>query len=102
MTIGPSMANILQFYGGRRAYGLSVSSDPLRRNPANRPIRNPDLALRRGDIQYLVWDRVSASRSDFFSERLRRYVEKYGGRSVHVETTAAGDEPLVIVYEVTP
>lgn len=34
MTIGPSMANILQFYGHRKAYGLSVSPNPLHRNPS--------------------------------------------------------------------
>jgi 4-amino-4-deoxy-L-arabinose transferase-like glycosyltransferase len=102
MTIGPSMANIVQFYGRRRAQGLSVSSDPLRRNPAYAPIRNPDLALRRGDIQYVVWDRFSAARSRFFSERLLRYVEKYDGRKVHVEPEQPGVEPLIVVYEVRP
>src|SRR5262249_26312462 len=30
LTIGPSMANILEFYGYRTAYGLSVSPNPLR------------------------------------------------------------------------
>jgi hypothetical protein len=103
MTIGPSMANIVQFYGRRRALGLSVSVDPLRRNPAYTPIANPDLALRRGDIQYVVWDRFSASRSSFFSERLLRYVEKYDGRSVHVEPPAAGKgDALIVIYEVRP
>ena len=28
LAIGPSMANILEFYGHRRAYGLSVSPNP--------------------------------------------------------------------------
>ncbi|HEX2463088.1 MAG TPA: glycosyltransferase family 39 protein, partial [Thermoanaerobaculia bacterium] len=102
MTIGPSMANVVQFYGRRRALGLSVSSDPLRRNPAYAPIRNPDLALRRGDIQYLVWDRFSAARSRFFSDRLLRYVEKYDGRKVHAEPELPGIEPLIVVYEVRP
>jgi 4-amino-4-deoxy-L-arabinose transferase-like glycosyltransferase len=102
MTIGPSMANVLQFYGRRRAHGLAVSSDPLRRNPAYAPIRNPDLALRRGDIQYVVWDRFSAARSRFFSERLLRYVEKYDGRQVHIEPQQPGVEPLIVVYEVRP
>jgi hypothetical protein len=102
LTIGPSMANILQFYGERRAYGLSVSANPLRRNPAYSPVRNPDLALRRGDLQYVVWDAFSASRSSFFSDRLRRYVEKYGGRTVHVERAAPGADPIIVVYEVRP
>ena len=46
MTIGPSMANLVQFYGRREAYGLSVSPNPLNRNPSYEPIVNPDQALR--------------------------------------------------------
>ena len=46
MTIGPSMANLVQFYGHRRAYGLSVSPNPLNRNPSYEPLPNPDQALR--------------------------------------------------------
>src|SRR4029077_10688235 len=34
LTIGPSMANVIAFYGHRQAYGLSVSLNPLRRNPS--------------------------------------------------------------------
>ena len=41
MTIGPSMANIVQFYGHRKAYGLSISPNPLRRNPSYDPLDNP-------------------------------------------------------------
>lgn len=109
MTIGPSMANILQFYGYQRAYGLSVSANPLYRNPSYTPIDNPDLQIRKGEIQYLVWDAFSARRSDFFSERLLGYVQKYNGRVVHIESiplkTASGetvDEPVIIVYRVYP
>ncbi len=46
MSIGPSMANIIEFYGHRQAYGLSVSTNPLHRNPSYEPIRNPDFELR--------------------------------------------------------
>ncbi|HET7010208.1 MAG TPA: glycosyltransferase family 39 protein [Anaerolineales bacterium] len=109
MTIGPSMANILQFYGHRRALGLSVSPNPLHRNPAYEAIRNPDFDLRTGEIQYVVWDAYSASRSTFFSDRILRYAEKYDGRVVHVETialrTASGEiasTPVIVVYEVRP
>jgi hypothetical protein len=35
LTIGPSMANILQFYGQRKALGISISPNPLHRNPAS-------------------------------------------------------------------
>src|SRR5262249_36181328 len=34
LAIGPSMANIIQFYGHRKAYGLAVSPNPLHRNPS--------------------------------------------------------------------
>ncbi len=109
MTIGPSMANILQFYGYRRALGLSVSPNPLHRNPAYTPIRNPDFEIRTGEIQYLVWDTYSAGRSAFFSNKLLSYAEKYDGRVVHTETitmrTPTGtlvDTPVIVIYEVRP
>ncbi len=109
MTIGPSMANILQFYGHRRALGLSVSPNPLYRNPSYTPIRNPDLEIRRGEIQYLVWDVYSASRSEFFSQKLLAYAQKYNARIVHIESTpAAGiggspiSQPAIIIFEVRP
>ena len=46
MTIGPTLSNIIQFYGHRRSQGLSVSQNPLHRNPAYDPIGNPDGAIR--------------------------------------------------------
>ncbi len=114
MTIGPSMANVIKFYGHREAFGLSVSPNPLRRNPSYEPIRNPDFQIRTSEIQYAVWDSFSAERTVFFSEKLGGvppeeiqggskeeiqeeiqnhvteellgYVGKYNGRVVHVET----------------
>ncbi|MEO6579196.1 MAG: glycosyltransferase family 39 protein, partial [Candidatus Limnocylindria bacterium] len=79
MTIGPSMANILQYYGQRPAFGLSVSPNPLHRNPSYDPISNPDLEIRSGDMQYVVWDSYSASRSTFFGGRVREYAARYNG-----------------------
>jgi hypothetical protein len=109
MTIGPSMANVLQFYGHRIAQGLSVSPNPLHRNPSYEPIRNPDLQLRTGEIQYIVWDAFSAARSSFFSDKLLQYTTKYNGTVVHSETvtviTPEGEratKPIIIVYEVRP
>jgi Dolichyl-phosphate-mannose-protein mannosyltransferase len=109
MTIGPSMANLVEFYGRRAAYGLSVSPNPLNRNPSYEPIHNPDHALRNGDIQYVVWDTFSASRAPGFSDRLLRYAERYDGRAIHAETlpvtTPAGHtarRPAIVVYEVRP
>lgn len=109
MTIGPSMANIIQFYGERRAYGLSISPNPLHRNPSYEPIVNPDLQIRRSELQYLVWDSFSAARSSFFSDKLLGYVNKYNGRAVHTESITVTDEngntvlqPVIIIYEVHP
>ncbi len=109
MTIGPSMANILQFYGHRKAYGLSVSPNPLHRNPAYEPIPNPDLLIRTNELQYIVWDSFSASRSSFFSDKILRYADRYNGRVVHTETIAVttpdgedAETPVIVIYEVRP
>lgn len=109
MTIGPSMANILQFYGYRKTLGLSVSSNPLHRNPSYQPIVNPDYQLRSGEIQYLVWDIFSASRSAFFSEKLLAYAEKYRGKVIFKQelnlTSKDGQvsaTPSIIIFEVHP
>jgi Dolichyl-phosphate-mannose-protein mannosyltransferase len=109
MTIGPSMANIVQYYGHRPAFGLSVSPNPLHRNPSYEPILNPDLEIRSGEMQYIVWDSFSAARSTFFGDRVREYAERYHGRVVHTESitvrTAAGEDasvPVIVIYEVRP
>src|SRR5207249_532721 len=46
LAIGPSMANVLQYYGRRRVYALWVSTNPNDRNPAYVPVPNPDRSLR--------------------------------------------------------
>jgi hypothetical protein len=109
LALGPSMANIIQFYGDRKAFGLSVSPNPLHRNPVYEPINNPDLWIRSNDLQYIIWDSYSASRSSFFSDRLLNYAERYNGRIVHTEfvevPTDAGEsveKPVIIIYEVRP
>jgi hypothetical protein len=109
LTVGPSMANILQFYGNRPAYGLSVSPNPLHRNPSYEPVKNPDQLIRSSDIQYVVWDAFSASRSPFFSDSILGYVDRYNGRAVHTQTvkatTPSGEpalRPLIVIYEVRP
>jgi len=109
MTIGPSMANILQFYGHRWAYGLSVSPNPLHRNPSYDPVPNPDFSIRSGAIQYLVWDAFSAERSPFFSQKLLSYVRRYHGRALHYEFItvpgASGEttlKPVIVIYAVRP
>jgi 4-amino-4-deoxy-L-arabinose transferase-like glycosyltransferase len=108
LTVGPSMANVIAFYGHRQAYGLSVSPNPLNRNPSYTPVENADLQLRTGTIQYAVWDSFSAARSPNFSDRLLGYVKKYNGIAIHTETVQVNDKgasttrPLIIVYELRP
>jgi Dolichyl-phosphate-mannose-protein mannosyltransferase len=109
MTIGPSMANIIEFYGQRKAYGLSVSPNPLHRNPSYEPILNPDRQIRNSEVQYIVWDSFSAARSSFFSDNLVSYIKKYNGRVVHIESITISDghgnmvvKPVIIIYEVHP
>ena len=109
MTIGPSMANLVQYYGHRKAYGLSVSPNPLNRNPSYEPLPNPDRALRDNELQYVVWDAFSADRSAHFSRQLLRYADRYNARVVHTEplpaTTDDGksaERPAIVVYEVRP
>ncbi|MGH9078483.1 MAG: ArnT family glycosyltransferase [Acidimicrobiales bacterium] len=100
MTIGPSMANILEYYGHRPAQGLSVSTDPLHRNPAYTPIYNPDHSVHDGQFSYLVWDAYSALRSPTTARRLETLVSRYHGVIVH--TVRAGGRPVVVIYEVHP
>jgi 4-amino-4-deoxy-L-arabinose transferase-like glycosyltransferase len=108
LAIGPSMANIIQFYGHHKSMGLSVSTNPLYRNPVYEPVDNPDLHIRHGELKYLVWDSYSASRSSFFSDRLITYAERYHGQVVHQEfvtvSTSQGDlqRAVIIIYEVRP
>ena len=109
LTLGPSMANIVQFYGHREAFGLSVSPNPLNRNPSYVPVENADLQLRNGSIQYAVWDSFSAGRSPSFSRQLLAYVAKYHGVTIHTQTVTvqAADgtptqQPVIRVFEVLP
>jgi hypothetical protein len=102
LAIGPSMANVLEFYGGRKVWGLSVSTDPRQRNPVYQPVKNPDLAIREGTIQYVVWDAFSADRSKRSSDRLLSYVRKYGGRLIYEATIPGQREPVIRIFEEQP
>lgn len=109
LTVGPSMANILQFYGHRKALGLSISPNPLYRNPSYEPVDNPDLEIRSNNIQYLVWDSYSAGRSSFFAQSLLRLNARFHGRVVHTENVIVTlddgtkvEKPVIIIYAVHP
>jgi len=82
MTMGPSLGNLVSFYGDRDFFALSVSNDPKLRNPAYRPIPNPDYEIRQLQVQYAVWDAYTNDRAPFFGQRLMSYVNKYSGTPV--------------------
>jgi 4-amino-4-deoxy-L-arabinose transferase-like glycosyltransferase len=109
LAIGPSMANILEFYGQRRVYALSVSPDPANRNPSYVPVPNPDLAMRQARFQYLVWDSYAADRSPSFGAKLSELVKKYHGVAVFTSTVTVKSNsglpvaaPVVVIYRVRP
>lgn len=105
LALGPSMANVIQYYGHRRTYGLSVSTNPLHRNPVYVPLTNPDRAMREGQVQYLVWDSYTAGRSSFYSTTMQRYVHRFHGEAVHVTRMNPHDprsRAAIIVYELQP
>jgi len=108
LTIGPSMAYVIQFYGHRRALALSVSPYPLNRNPSYEPVVNADSQIRQGQFQYLVWDTFSAHRSPNFSGKLLEYVNKYHGVAVYTQLIRVRgpsghyvNTPVIVIYEVT-
>ncbi|MFL6163328.1 MAG: ArnT family glycosyltransferase [Jatrophihabitantaceae bacterium] len=106
LTIGPSMANILQFYGGQRAYALSVSPSPNGRNPSYLPVPNPDLSIRQGQFQYLVWDAYTARRTPSFASKMAELVNRFHGIAVYTATSRTGPAgnptpyPTVVIYQV--
>jgi hypothetical protein len=109
LAIGPSMGNILEFYGRRKVFGLSVSANPLRRNPVYEAVKNPDLMIRHNDVQYVVWDSYSASRSQFFADKILGFVRRYNGRVEHTQSidvkTRDGrvvSRPVIVIYSVRP
>jgi dolichyl-phosphate-mannose-protein mannosyltransferase len=109
LTVGPSFANVIQFYGSRRARALSVSPNPLHRNPTYEPVLNPDLLIRTNAVQYLVYDSYSAARTPFFAQKLLTYVKKYNGILIYSDYQPARRSdgkpvqvPVVLIYEVHP
>jgi hypothetical protein len=105
MTIGPSMANVIQYYSARRCDALSVSPNPLHRNPTYRPILNADAELAAGNYEYVVWDAYSARRSPHFAARALDLAHRFGGHIVHIQrgdVAGRSDQPIVTIYEVRP
>jgi 4-amino-4-deoxy-L-arabinose transferase-like glycosyltransferase len=107
LAIGPSMANILEFYGTRRVSALSVSPNPHNRNPVYIPVPNPDRAVRAGEFQYIVWDAYTAARSPFFAGQASRLAQKFHGVAVFTATETVRSpsganvvEPVIVIYQV--
>ena len=109
LAIGPSVANVLEFYGHHQVAALSISPSPHNRNPTYFPVSNPDLQLRHGVYQYVVWDAYTAARTSFFASQARRLADKYHGVAVYTSTVSvqvpSGTdvvEPVIVIYEVHP
>ncbi len=105
MTIGPTMANLIEYYSGRRSDALSVSPNPLHRNPTYRPIMNADAELAAGNYEFIVWDVYSAQRSPHFAQRAIDLERRFGGHIVHVQRGEVGgkdNQPIIVIYQVHP
>lgn len=109
LTIGPTMANIIRFYApNMEVYALSVSQNPIRRNPSYQPIENPDYMIRFALVNYIVFDIYSAKRSPYFADILLRYIELYECELVYVEYSTvvslednvANLTSIISIYEV--
>ena len=110
LAIGPSIANVLEYYGHHQVSALSVSTNPRDRNPSYTPVPNPDLALRNGDFQYIVWDAYTAAPYRV----LRRRSAPAGPASStgspctprpprsRLRPGATRSEPVIVIYEVHP
>ncbi|MFF0474574.1 ArnT family glycosyltransferase [Streptomyces sp. NPDC004284] len=107
LAAGPSVANVLQFYGGKPVSALSVSVNKLYRNPSYTPVPNPDRSLRDGEFQYLVWDSYTAHRAPFYGAKIKKLVDKYHGSAVYtsavrvpVSATDPTPTPVIVIYQV--
>ena len=109
MTIGPSMANLVQYYGHRKAYGLSVSPNPLNRNPSYEPLAIP--IRRSATTSSSTSSGTPSPRRGRRASRAgcSRYARRYNGRAVHTRAARgrrprglAAQRPAIVVFEVRP
>ena len=106
MTIGPTIGNVIKFYANSDTLALSINPNPAKHNPSYSPIINPDLMIRNGQIQYLIYDVYSATRTQHFADKLNYYVDKYDAQLIHSEykkyynpeTKKVILKPLILVY----
>jgi hypothetical protein len=106
MTIGPTMGNVIKFYSHMDIVALGIPKTGVH-NPAYSPIINPDLTVRNGEVQYLIYDAYSASRTQNLGEKIKFYAEKHNAELVHIEYEnlrfADGitrQVPVVMVYRI--
>ena len=107
LAIGPSVANVLEFYGHHQVSALSISTNPHDRNPSYAPVVNPDLDLRQGEFQYIVWDAYTGSHSRYFAGKALRLVRRFHGVVVFTSASIVRlgphtVSPAITVYEVHP
>ena len=82
MTIGPTLSNVVQFYGQRIA-GPQREPEPVAPQPAYDPILNPDRSIQTLEDPLRRVGRLVGERSPFFADMLQRYIVKYHGRLVY-------------------
>ena len=107
LAIGPSVANVLEFYGHHQVSALSISTNPHDRNPSYAPVVNPDLDLRQGEFQYVVWDAYTASHSRYFAGKALSLVRRFHGVVVYASASTVRlrphtVRPAITIYEVHP
>jgi hypothetical protein len=68
------------------------------------PVPNPDLSIRQGQFQYLVWDAYTARRTPSFAKKMSDLVNRFHGIAVFTATartgSAANPYTTVVVYQV--
>jgi 4-amino-4-deoxy-L-arabinose transferase-like glycosyltransferase len=110
LSAATSTANVLEFYGHRTTFALSVNPAPGQHNPAYASIGDPDRAIRTGRVRYLVWDAYAdAQGMPTYNLKLMQLVERYSGRAVHTETVMTRsrdggrlEKPVMVIYQVQP
>lgn len=109
LGIGPSITNVIAFYSDRDTLALSVSPNPLRRNPAYEVVRNADYDVRWGQYEYLIYDGYSAQRTSHFANRVLDLADRYSTEVAYQsEGTFVAEDgepfigPIFRVYRVAP
>ena len=106
MTIGPTMGNVIKFYSNRDTLAIITNPNPALHNPSYNPINNPDFMIRSGQIQYIVYDMFSASRTPHFADKvmylcskIRRSFSLFGDYDRYVDQEGKTiTKPAILIY----